>query len=266
MASHKTPRVVAARRLTTPAGRAEAGRFLVEGAKAVREALGYGRMHELFLTEAAAARYAELATRAREVGARVTPVSTRAGELLSETVTPQGIVAVCDLVDVSVTDALRGTPRLVAVLVGIADPGNAGTVLRVADGAGADAVLLAGDTVDVHNGKCVRASTGSLFHLPVARSRDVPAVLAACKRAGLRLLAADGRASDTLGSAADLARPSAWLLGGEAHGLDPDVLGFADRTVAVPLYGKAESLNLGTAAAVCLYTSAMCSRRAEGDR
>ena len=121
------------------------------------------------------------------------PVTDRAAETLSDTVTPQGLVAVCDLLDVPVRAALAGPPALVAVLVGVADPGNAGTVIRVADAAGAGAVLLAGDTVDPHNGKAVRASTGSVFHLPLARDRDAAAVLDACRLAGLTLLAADGR-------------------------------------------------------------------------
>ncbi|MFC4003103.1 TrmH family RNA methyltransferase [Prauserella oleivorans] len=253
MFTHKTPRVVAARRLTTRAGRDETGRFLAEGAQAVREALRYGRVHELFVTNAAAERHGDLLAQAPKVSL----VTQRAAELLSETVSPQGLVAVCDTVTVPVETALSGEPRLVAVLAGVSDPGNAGTVLRVADAAGADAVLFAGDTVDVHNGKCVRASTGSLFHLPVARERDVPTVLAACARAGLRVLAADGHAEHDLRTAPDLGRPTAWLFGNEAHGLPADVLAAADDAVRVPIYGRAESLNLATAAAVCLYASAL---------
>ncbi|WP_210406959.1 TrmH family RNA methyltransferase [Prauserella flavalba] len=253
MFTHRTPRVVAARRLTTRSGREEAGRFLAEGARAVREALRYGRVHELFVTEAAAARHPDLLDQAP----RVSPINQRAAELLSETVSPQGLVAVCDTVTVGLDTALAGSPRLVAVLVGIADPGNAGTVLRAADAAGADAVIFAGDAVDVHNGKCVRASTGSLFHLPVARDRDVAAVLAACARAGLRTVAAHGYADEDLRSAPGLAEPTAWLFGNEAHGLPEDVLASADAVVKVPIYGRAESLNLATAAAVCLYASAL---------
>jgi TrmH family RNA methyltransferase len=179
---------------------------------------------------------------------------------MSETVTPQGILAVCDLVDVPVDTALEGTPKLVAVLCAIADPGNAGTVLRVADAAGADAVLLAGDTVDPHNGKCVRASAGSLFHLPVARSRDVRDALTACRTAGLQLIAADGHADDDLDTAADLARPTAWVFGSEAHGLPAAIRSATDRSLRVPIHGHAESLNLAAAAAVCLYTSARVQR------
>ena len=164
----------------------------------------------------------------------------------------------CDTVDVDLATALGGAPRLVTVLVGAADPGNAGTIIRTSDAAGADAVVLAGDAVDPHNGKVVRASMGSLFHLPIAVDRDVAHVLDTLSDRGLGLLAADGHGDTVLDAGADatLAAPTAWLLGGEAHGLDPDVARRADRRVRIPIHGRAESLNLATAAAVCLYASA----------
>lgn len=260
MASHRTPRVVTARKLTARSGRNRAGRFLAEGAQAVREALRWGRVHELFVTDEAAARHPELVRAAVDSGHRLTRIDRRAAESLSETVTPQGIVAVCDVVDVPVERALDDRPRLVAVLIGVADPGNAGTVLRVADAAGADAVLFAGDAVDVHNGKCVRATTGSLFHLPVARVRNVPEALGACRAAGLRLTATQGGQGRDLTATGTLEHPRAWLFGSEAHGLDEGTLALADESIRVPIYGAAESLNLATAAAVCLYAAAMNAR------
>lgn len=220
-------------------------------------------MHELLVTADAAKRQPELVETALASGISVAEITDRAAAALSETVTPQGVLAVCDLLDRPVAEALAGTPGLVAVLVGIADPGNAGTVLRVADAAGADAVLFAGDTVDPHNGKCVRASAGSLFHLPIGRDRDVDTVLGACRAAGLRLVAADGHAETDLDTAADtgtLNRPTAWLFGNEAHGLRDDVTAKADDALRVPIHGAAESLNLATAAAVCLYASARARR------
>ena len=251
--------MVAARKLLRRTGRDRAGRFLVEGAQAVREALGAVTVHELFVTAPAAQRHPDLLEAARAGGAHVYPVTDRAAQTLSDTVSPQGIVAVCDLLDVPVPAALAGPPALVAVLAGVADPGNAGTVIRVADAAGAGAVLLAGDAVDPHNGKAVRASTGSVFHLPLARDRDAGAVLDACRAAGLTLLAADGHGELDLhdpAAAAVLARPTAWVFGGEAHGLSPGLAAAADHRVRVPIHGRAESLNLATAAAVCLYASA----------
>jgi TrmH family RNA methyltransferase len=215
-------------------------------------------VHELFVT--AVAMDSPLVAAATARGVTVSEVTDRAMTGLSETVTPQGIVAVCGLVDVPLADALAGSPRLVAVLVGVSDPGNAGTVIRVADAAGADAVLLAGDAVDPHNGKCVRASTGSIFHVPIARA-GVEETLTACRGAGLRLVAADGHATTELTPGDDtVSHPTAWLFGSEAHGLPDEVTAAADAVVKVPIYGHAESLNLATAATVCLYASAWRQR------
>jgi TrmH family RNA methyltransferase len=152
---------------------------------------------------------------------------------------------------------------LVAVCANVRDPGNAGTVLRCADAAGADAVLLAGSSVDPYNGKCVRASAGSLFHLPVTAGAAVEEAVAACRAAGLRVVAADGSGSTDLHDAQAggmLAEPTAWLFGNEAWGLPAAQAALADQVVRVPVYGRAESLNLATAAAVCLYASAWSQR------
>jgi RNA methyltransferase, TrmH family len=236
----------------------------VEGAQAVREAVRHARVHELFVTNAAADRHPDLVEAAGAAGARISLVTDKAAAALSDTVTPQGLVAVCDLLDVPVADALGEHPLLVAVCAGITDPGNAGTVIRVADAAGADAVLLAGDTVDPHNGKAVRASTGSVFHLPLGRDRDAAAVLDACAAAGLTLLVADAAGELDLhdpASDAVLAGPVAWVFGGEAHGVPANLAARADHRVRIPIHGRAESLNLATAAAVCLYASAAARRR-----
>jgi TrmH family RNA methyltransferase len=232
----------------------------VEGVQAVREAVRHAVVLELFVTERAAHRHPDLVEAA---GARVSLITERAAAGLSETVTPQGIVAVCATLGRPAADALRDT-RLAAVLAGVSDPGNAGTVIRVADAAGAGAVLFAGDTVDPHNGKCVRASTGSVFHLPLGVEAGPRRAVAACREAGLQVLAADAGAErdlDDLVDAGGLAVPTAWLFGNEAHGLDHDLLALADQAVAIPLYGRAESLNLATAAAICLYASARAHRR-----
>lgn len=230
----------------------------MEGAQAVREALDSAvAVHELFVTATAADRNPDLLDRASARGVRVSLVTDEAAGALSETVTPQGLVAVCDLVDAPLADVLDGA-TFVAVCAGISDPGNVGTVVRVADAAGCGGVVLAGDTVDPHNGKAVRASTGSLFHLPVARDRDAPGVLEACRAAGLVTLLADGRGETDLydgAFAGVLAGPVAWVFGSEAHGPGRAVSDAAAHRVRVPVLGRAESLNLATAAAVCLYAT-----------
>jgi TrmH family RNA methyltransferase len=254
--TRRTPRVIAARRLQRRKDRDATGRFLAEGPQAVREALRAGRVRELFATPAAVQRYPELTGDA-------SPVTEDGLAALAETVNPQGLVAVCEAVDVPLGDALGRRPRLTAVLGGIRDPGNAGTVLRTADAAGAGVVVFAGDAVDPYNGKCVRASAGSLFHVDVVRDRDPLAVLAALRAAGVTVLAATGYGDadlDDLADAGSLAEPTAWLFGSEAHGLPDELLAAADRRVRVPIHGAAESLNLAAAAAVCLYASARAQR------
>jgi RNA methyltransferase, TrmH family len=261
--TERTPRVVSARGLLRRRNRESEGRFLVEGPQAIREAIRTGSVLELFVTERAANRHAELV---QAPGVRMSLITERAAAGLSETTTSQGIVAVCAALGRPAAEALRGT-RLVAVLAGVSDPGNAGTVIRVADAAGAGAVLFAGNTVDPHNGKCVRASTGSVFHLAVGTEPDPNRAVEACRQAGLQVLAADagtGCDLDDMIDAGNLAAPTAWLFGNEAHGLDRELLAAADRAVAVPLHGRAESLNLAAAAAVCLYASARAHRRAFG--
>ena len=216
----------------------------------MREALAASAVLELFATAEAIDRYPSLAADASEI-------SPRDAAALSETVTPQGLVAVCSLPQPSLAQLLDRSPRLVAVLVEPNDPGNLGTIIRTADAAGADAVVVDGG-VDPYNGKAVRASAGSLFHLPV-----VAAPVADVLSSGLSTLATSGAGTsdlDDLIGSGDLADPSAWLFGTEAHGLPPAVLSGAARTVRVPIYGRAESLNLAAAAAVCLYASARAQR------
>jgi TrmH family RNA methyltransferase len=254
----RTPRVVAARRLQRRRDRDETGRFLAEGPQAVREALARGDVVELFVAEDAVERHAPL------LGERYSVVTVEAIAALSETVQPQGIVAVCEQLDVPLDTALSTVHRLVAVFADIRDPGNAGTVLRTADAAGAGLVVVAGQTVDPYNGKAVRASAGSLFHVDIVRTRDTAGALRELKAAGLRVLAADAHGDSDLDDLADsgvLSDRTAWLFGSEAHGLPDEIAALADARVKVPIYGHAESLNLAAAAAVCLYTSARDQRR-----
>ena len=259
-----TARLRAARRLTKRALRQRERAFLAEGPQAVSEALATGAgVSDLFVTAPAQAHHADLVSAAADAGIDVQMVSGEVMAELAQTITPQGLLAVCGFVDVSLDSVASGRPALVALLANVRDPGNAGTVLRTADAAGADAVVFADASVDPYNGKCVRASAGSLFHLPVVVGPRLPEAIAALKRSGLRILAADGRGSGTLhepGSQAMLAEPTAWLFGNEAWGLPDDLLALADESVAVPIYGRAESLNLAAAAAVCLYASASAQR------
>ncbi|GLW66986.1 RNA methyltransferase [Actinomadura rubrobrunea] len=264
LTSVRSPRVKAARRLAKRAFRRRERRFLAEGPQAVREALeAPGRLAELFTTAEAESRHGDLVRAAERAGVPVLRVSGEVMAELAQTVTPQGLLAVCQFVDVPLEDALEPAPTLVTVLAHVRDPGNAGTVLRTADAAGAEAVVFTDASVDPYNGKCVRASAGSLFHLPVVVGPRFGDLLPALRDRGLTVLAADGAGKRTLDEAIDdglLARPTAWVFGNEAWGLPEEILDSVDDVVRVPIYGRAESLNLATAAAVCLYASSRAQR------
>jgi TrmH family RNA methyltransferase len=165
------------------------------------------------------------------------------------------MVAVVESLRHSVSAVLRPDATLVVALAAARDPGNAGAVIRVADAVGADGVLASPDSVDIGNAKVVRASVGSVFHLPVVEDVPIADAVARARALGMQVLAADGSGTP-LGGDIDLASPTLWVFGNEAWGLPDDILALADRVVALPIYGKAESLNLATAAAVLLYASA----------
>ena len=266
-----------ARRLLRRKERKEIGEFLVEGRQAVREALkAPGVVKWLFIRWASAHDNVDLVELARENDVPVYAVSEQNLATMSDTVTPQGVIAVARNIDVSLSEVL-GTKRkdpskekkkhrrkdvgLIVICAQIRDPGNAGTVIRCADAFGADAVILSTDSVEVYNPKTVRASVGSIFHLPIVTGVDLEQAIDACRAAGLQVFATDGEAGvDLTDLDAELSRPTAWVMGNEAWGLPSEHLALADNTVAVPIYGHAESLKLATAAAICLYASASAQR------
>ena len=259
----RSGRVAAARKLLRRSGRRERGLVLLEGPSAVSAAIAAGAVRELFATPAAAERHAPLLA-ALAAATPVHLVSDEAAAALSETVTPQGLIAVADLPRVGLAEALALPParaghRLAVVLVEARDPGNAGTVVRTADAAGADCVIFAGDSVDPWSGKCVRASAGSLLHLPVVDAVSWEDTVDALHAAGCTIIAADVHAAVDLhqeAAQAALAGDHAWVFGNEARGLSRLQARSADISLKVPVYGRAESLNLAAAAAVCLYESA----------
>jgi len=213
-----------------------------------------GLVSEVFVTEAAMARFGAMLS---DVPVHV--VTDRAAKALSETVTPVGLVAVCSLPETTLSDVLAESPRLVAVAVEISEPGNAGTLIRIADAMGADAVVLAGNSVDPYNGKCLRASAGSIFTIPVVSEPDATGAVAALAEGALQVLATTVDGEVSLDDA-DLSGPTAWLFGPEAHGLPADLADTATRRVRIPMPGRAESLNVASAAAICLYQSARAAR------
>ena len=257
LANTRSERVKAVRALHRRSSRQRAGRFLAEGPQAVRELLAFapGSVLEVFVLDGDD-RHADLADAARAARLPVHRVTPEVMAALAETVAPPGVCAVARPIDVPLDDALDGAADgFVVVLTNVRDPGNAGTVIRGADAAGARAVLVSDHSVDGYAPKVVRSTVGSLWHLPIALGSSIEAILAACRARGLTLLAADG-AGEQLLPDTDLARPHAWVMGNEAWGLEPHVREACDEVVRVPIYGHAESLNLAMAATVCVYASA----------
>ncbi len=262
--SAKSGRVKTARRLARRHARAEQRLFLAEGAKALAEALHHpGGVIEVFATEAAGEEYAALRKAVDDAGIPWLSCDDGAIAALSGAVTPQGIVAVCRFLDVSL-DAVLAPSSALVICADVRDPGNAGTVIRCADAAGARGVVLAGNSVDPYNDKTVRASAGSLWHVPIALTDDPAEAVRRARAAGFVVLAADGAGETDLFEAEAsglLEQPVAWLFGNEAWGLPEELAALADHRVSIPIFGRAESLNLSTAAAVCLYASARATRK-----
>ena len=260
LSNPRSDRVRAVRALTRRVVRDKQGLFLADGPQSVREAVTHRPdvVRDLYVTADAIGRHAAVVEAA--LAARL-PVREVTGEVLTAmdngqlTVAPQGLLAVCAVFGSSLEDVLAPLPGLICVLTNVRDPGNAGTVLRAADAAGADAVILPLGSVDVFGPKVVRSTAGSLFHLPVVSGLEIDDVLGQIRRAGLRLLAADGSGPCVLDEV-DLTGRHAWVMGNEAWGLDERVRAQCDEVVRVPIHGRAESLNLAMAATLCLYASA----------
>ena len=247
-----SPRAVRVRRVAGLArrqARVKHRRFLVEGPQGVREAVRCAaeHVHDVYLTPETAERHGEILAEAEAAGLHTHMAAPEVVGAMSTDA--QGVIAVVG------TGALAGGAGLADVLTG------AGTIIRTADAAGADAVVLVRGGVDPTGPKVVRATAGSLFHLPVLAGEGLEAVVEALRSAGLQLLAADGRGrTDLFDADGLLAAPTAWMLGNEARGLAPGVVSRADTVVSIPLYGRAESLNVASAAALCLYASARAQR------
>lgn len=262
----RSPRVRAVAKLTKRAARQETGLYLLEGPQAAREALSWrpDTLVELYATPSAWEKHQDIREAASDAGVEAEFASEAVIEAMADTVTPQGIIAVARQVPTSVRDIFADDPKLIVICEEVRDPGNLGTIIRAADAVGADAVILTGRTVDPFNPKVVRATTGSLFHLPVAVGIELADAAGRARSAGLRIVAADVGGEDFVDHRGTLAEPTAWVFGNEARGLDDDALALVDLSLRLPIYGRAESLNLATAASVCLYESAFAQRAGNG--
>lgn len=254
--TERTPRIVNAAKLQKTAHRKKTNQFLAEGENSVEAAISTGAATDLFVTEQAAEKFEEIIRTAGYMNVYTHAITDRAAQSLSDTVTTTGIFALCNDVLWTIGKAVNKRSQLVCVPVETRDPGNAGTLIRVADAVGADAVVFAGETVDPQGPKVVRSSAGSLFHVPVARNANIDDVLGQLRAQGMQILATAADGEVDLDEADELlTRPTAWLFGNEAHGLGEELLAKADHRVRIPIRGRAESLNLATAASICLYES-----------
>lgn len=253
----RADRVKAVRALSRRSVREHSGRFLVEGPQGVREAVRYAseRVLDVYVTAAAGTRHTDIVQAADAAQLFMHEVSDDVLAAMCDTPSPQGLAAVCRVPQERLAPVLERRPRLLVLLTNVRDPGNAGTVIRGADAAGADAVLVGEASVDPLSPKVVRSTAGSLFHLPVVTGLDVEQTLVALRAAGVRLLAADGEGEVPLPHV-DLTDRHAWVMGNEAWGLPERLRAACDEVVRVPIHGKAESLNLAMAATICLYASA----------
>ncbi len=266
--TERSTRVVSFAKLRRAAQRRQRGEFLVEGANSVRSALATDVARVVLVRDDEQGRHAAILDATRERGVEILTITSRAADKLADTSTSPGIFAVCDLLDTTVEQIVGAAAPIASIAVGVdlADPGNVGTLIRTADAMGCAGVVLAGTAaVDPHNGKAVRASAGSVFHVPVARGHNVLDVIGMMRSAGFAVLAtaADGELSldDADGV---LTGRTAWMFGNEAHGLSDDIRAAADHRISIPIRGRAESLNIAAAAAICLYSSARAQNARPG--
>lgn len=259
LASARSAVILDAAQLLAAKHRKVRGQFLLEGLQGVTEALAeQGVVERLFVTTPAAQAHGELLSQAEACAVPVTVCDDKAMRRLATAVTPTGLVALCRMPRYELTDVMPGA-TLVIYLHQVNDPGNLGTIIRTADAAGADAVLLSPGSVDPFNDKALRSTAGSITHIPVVREVCITDAIAASRATGMAVIATTAAGTPLTDgvASAQLSEPTLWLFGSEAHGLPLELLSQADAVLSVPHYGQAESLNLSVAAAVCIYASAM---------
>ena len=226
---------------------------MIDGPTLLVDAMAAGLTVEEVFTDGS---HRAVADDAAAAGAVVHEIRADVLARATDPVTSQGIAAIARRFDVSVDEAIEVAARgpLALVLVDVNDPGNAGTLVRTAEAAGAAAVLFCGSSVDPSSSKCVRASAGALFQVPVASGGDVGAVMQRLSDLGVRRAATVVRGG-TPYDAVDLTGPLALVLGSEAHGLSDAVLASVDERLTIPMAGRTESLNVAMAGAILCFES-----------
>lgn len=235
--------------------RDEYGSFVIEGEKLLLEALEYKAKISMTLFSQSFAATKGHDEIVRELEASGTPVyyaEDRVFKEACETESPQGVIAAAAKLDYKLSDLLEKTELCLVLLNEIRDPGNAGTIIRTADACGLDAVLMSSGSVDIYNGKTIRSTMGSLFHIPVLQGLDMPAVLGELKRKDILTIGADPH-SDISCIELPYHKKSAIMIGNESQGISNEIKVLLDTNVKIPMPGRAESLNAGIAASIMMY-------------
>jgi len=234
--------------------REQTGLYLAEGIRLVEEAVeSNAPIEEVLLSgDIDGGKFDKILNGAVSMGAKLYEVNESVLEHVSDTQSPQGVIAVLRKTegDVNAFIANKEQP-LYLVLDAIQDPGNLGTMIRTADAIGATGILLGKSCVDLYNPKVVRATMGSLFHLPIFTA-DLAQLLPALKERGVNIVGTSVDAEQAVYQS-NLTGATALVIGSEAHGLTPDIQALVDTQVVLPMPGRAESLNAAIAASVVLY-------------
>lgn len=247
----KNPRVMAAAELKQKKYREKAGMFLAEGLRSAEEALAACAVESVFYTGAESARLKACLETAEAMGVRLYKVSETVLEKIADTKTPQGIVAVCRMKFCSLDDIFRCGGMLLA-LDRIADPGNLGTILRNADAAGACGVVLLSGCADLYSPKAVRASMGSVFHVPAVWGVSEDELFESARKAGYTVAATCLSGAESLYNA-ELAEKTVLVMGSEGAGVSGSILSRAGQRLYIPMPGAAESLNVAVASGIFLF-------------
>lgn len=247
----QNPMVKAAAELKQKKYRQQQGLFLAEGLRTVEEAVRYGAVQSIFYTAIEDDRTRAVLEEAAAKQIKLVCVSDKVLKKIADTETPQGIIAVCERRSKRLDDFLA-SGKMLLVLDRVTDPGNIGTMLRTADAAGVGGLLLLQGCADIYAPKTVRASMGSLFHLPVLSGLSEELLVQAARKAGYELLVTCLDGAENLYKA-DLQGRLAFVMGNEANGVSDALLAAADKRVFIPMQGRAESLNVAMAAGIVMF-------------
>ncbi|MBN2655313.1 MAG: RNA methyltransferase [Nitrospirae bacterium] len=230
------------------------GSFLIEGPHLLQSALSSrSKIKEIFFTSSFSLKSegGRILKKAESAHVRLIEVDEAVMSKISDAVTSQGVAAVVTLQRVDLDDLTLSSVPLIAVCDGVQDPGNIGTIIRTADAAGADAVVLLGGCCNPYNPKSVRSTAGSIFNIQVVTASSNAFISYAAAK-GISICCSSAKGSTSIFEV-DLSKPLAIVFGSEAHGINDSIVSVADFSVAIPIQGRAESLNVASSSAICLY-------------